>query len=171
MYTFLPTWQCWRLFCTSDRKPSRTGSLTGARALWNTALVISIGFRWRLARLYRRSLARVCDGGAQAMGPLDGGFAGGPPDGGQIYPDCADRSLETGVFGSLVAGMLVIAALPKELLDGIANHTSLTAALSARALGTFWLTFVMFGVALMISGAISFRLYPRHNEAPAQDGE
>ena len=63
-----------------------------------------------------------------------------------------------GVFAILVVGTAVIAALPTQ---GVARVTP----------GAFWLTFAMYGVVLTVSGAVSFWLYLRHTEAPAQDAE
>ena len=75
------------------------------------------------------------------------------------------------IFGSMAAGSVVIATLPPGFLEGVANHTSLTSAIPARAAGAFWLTFIVYGIALAISGAISFWLYLRHTQPPAQDAQ
>jgi hypothetical protein len=75
------------------------------------------------------------------------------------------------VFGFLVAGALVIAALPAEVLEAFANHTSPAPAIPDRAIGAYWLTFVVYGVALMVSGGISFLLYLHHTQARAQEGQ
>jgi hypothetical protein len=76
-----------------------------------------------------------------------------------------------GVFAAIVAGTGVIATLPTEVLERVANQRSLTASIPAKAAGVFWLTFAMYGVMLVASGAVSFWLYLRHTEAPAQGGE
>ena len=73
------------------------------------------------------------------------------------------------MFGILVAGALVIAALPADVLELVANHTSAAPAIPAKVVGAYWLTFVVYGVALMISGGISFWLYLRHTQGPAQE--
>jgi hypothetical protein len=70
-----------------------------------------------------------------------------------------------------VAGAVVIAALPAGIVAALANHTSLASAMPATALGAFWLTIVVYGAVLMISGSISFWLYLRHTQAPAQEGQ
>ena len=71
------------------------------------------------------------------------------------------------VFAILVAGSLAIAALPPGLAESFANHSSFTSAIPARVVGTFWLTFVVYGVVSMLSGGISFWLYLRHTQPPA----
>lgn len=73
------------------------------------------------------------------------------------------------VFWIMVAGSLVIAVLPTDLLQTFANHTSLTPAIPAKAVGAFWLTFVVYGTVLMVSGAISLWLYLRRTQSPAQE--
>jgi hypothetical protein len=75
------------------------------------------------------------------------------------------------VFAVMVAGALAIAALPADLLEAFANHNSLTPAVPARAVGAFWLTFILYGFAFLISGGISFWLYLRHTQAPGQEGQ
>ncbi len=70
------------------------------------------------------------------------------------------------VFGGLVMGTLVIAFLPRDLVEGFASHTSPTTAIPPRTIGTFWLTVAIYGVALMTSGGISFWLYLRHTQPP-----
>ena len=74
------------------------------------------------------------------------------------------------IFSVLVAGAVVIAALPADIVAALANHTSLASAIPATALGAFWLTIVVYGAVLMISGSISFWLYLRHTQARAQEG-
>lgn len=73
------------------------------------------------------------------------------------------------VFVVLAAGVTAIALLPPDFTASLANYVSLTRALPARLVGSFWLTFVLYGVVLTISGAISFWLYLRHTQPPAQE--
>ena len=61
--------------------------------------------------------------------------------------------------------------LPADLVETFANHTSLTSAIPAKVVGAYWLTFVVCGAVLMISGGISFWLYFHHTQAPAQEGQ
>jgi len=75
------------------------------------------------------------------------------------------------VFIVMLAGAFMIAALPADVTEAFANHTDLTRAIPARTLGACWLTFVVFGVVMMISGGISFWLYLRHTEAPEVEDE
>lgn len=58
----------------------------------------------------------------------------------------------------VLAGVVGIAALPAELVETFANHTSLTSAIPAKAVGAYWLTFVAGGTVMMISGGISLCL-------------
>jgi hypothetical protein len=73
------------------------------------------------------------------------------------------------IFCVLVAGVFVIAGLPADLLENFANHTSLTSAISAKAVGSYWLTFGFYGAVLMLSGALSLWLYLHRTQAPAQE--
>ena len=75
------------------------------------------------------------------------------------------------VFSVIIAGSLAIAALPPDVAAAFANHTDLTPAIPARAIGAYWLTFVLYGSALLISGAISFWLYLRHTAKPAAEDQ
>jgi hypothetical protein len=75
------------------------------------------------------------------------------------------------IFLAMVAGTLVIAALPADLLEAFANHTSLTSAIPAKAVGAYRLMFAVYGALLMISGGISFWLYLRHTQAPSEQGQ
>ncbi|MGE5647608.1 MAG: hypothetical protein ACM336_17665 [Acidobacteriota bacterium] len=70
---------------------------------------------------------------------------------------------------AIAAGSLTIAALPADLLEAFANYTRM-GPVSARAIGAYMLTFAVIGAVLMISGAISFRLYLRHTQPPAEEG-
>lgn len=75
------------------------------------------------------------------------------------------------VFAAMVAGALVIGALPPDLVEAFANGSSLNSAIPAKVVGAYWLTFVVYGALLMISGAISFWLYVRDTQPPAQECE
>ena len=74
------------------------------------------------------------------------------------------------VFWAMIAGTLVIAALPPDRLAAYANHAGLTSAVPARVVGAYWLTVALFGFLSLISGGISFWLYLRHTQPPAQEG-
>jgi hypothetical protein len=75
------------------------------------------------------------------------------------------------VFGTMVVAAFAIAALPASALEDFVNRTSLTPAVPARALGSYWLTFIVYGALLLISGGISMRLYLRRTRAPQQASE
>jgi hypothetical protein len=75
------------------------------------------------------------------------------------------------IFWTMAVAAVVIATLPADLLGAIAGDTSLTSAIPSKAVGAFWLTFVVYGALLMISGGISFWLYLHHTQAPAQEGQ
>ena len=45
----------------------------------------------------------------------------------------------------------------------------MTSAFPAKAVGAYWLSFILFGTALVISGGISFVLYIRHTDAPERE--
>ena len=73
------------------------------------------------------------------------------------------------VAGAMAAGGVVIAVLPAEFLGAVANDSWVTHPVRARLTGAFLLSFLYFGALLLISGGISFWLYLRHTEAPAQE--
>lgn len=75
------------------------------------------------------------------------------------------------VFVTIVAATFVVAALPAGLVEGYANHTSMGPAFPARTVGAYWLTFIVYGALLLISGGISMRLYLRRTRAPQQASE
>jgi hypothetical protein len=75
------------------------------------------------------------------------------------------------MFYIVVATVLAIAALPADLPEAFANHTGWTLAIPAKVVGAYWLTFVVCGAEMMISGSVSFWLYLRHTQAPAQEGQ
>ena len=72
------------------------------------------------------------------------------------------------VAGAMAAGALVIAVLPAGCLAAVVNDSGI-AHVRTRLMGAFLLSFMLFGALLVISGGISFWLYLRHTEAPAQE--
>jgi hypothetical protein len=64
------------------------------------------------------------------------------------------------VFAAMAFGSLAIAILPEDLIGPLADHSWA---------GTFMLSMMLYGTLLMLSGGISFWLYLRHTQAPAQD--
>lgn len=81
---------------------------------------------------------------------------------------CAGSSIRSAP-SVVVAAVVGIAALPAGLVETFANHSGLTSAIPAKALGAYWLTFVAGGTVLMISGGISFCLYLRRTQPPVQE--
>ncbi|MGE5647609.1 MAG: hypothetical protein ACM336_17670 [Acidobacteriota bacterium] len=68
------------------------------------------------------------------------------------------------IFSAMVAGMLAVAALPANLTAAVAQGPGLKSGMPAGVLGAYWLTFIVYGGLLAISGAISFRLYLSHTQ-------
>ena len=60
-------------------------------------------------------------------------------------------------------GSVAIAVLPADVVGAVGGGTS------ATYRGAFLLTFMLYGAVLLVSGGISFWLYLRHTEAPAQE--
>jgi len=75
------------------------------------------------------------------------------------------------MFVILLVGTVIVAILPGEMLESFANDTSPARGISPRAAGAFWMTFVIYGAVLLVSGGISFWLYVHHTQAPAREGE
>lgn len=71
----------------------------------------------------------------------------------------------------LVAATLVISALPADALAMLVNNRGFTKAVPAKFIGAYWLTAVVFGVALAISGGISFWLYLRRTRRPGEEAQ
>jgi hypothetical protein len=62
-------------------------------------------------------------------------------------------------------GSVAIAVLPADVVGAVGGGTS------ATYRGAFLLTFMLYGAVLLVSGGISFWLYLRHTEAPAQEAQ
>ncbi len=72
---------------------------------------------------------------------------------------------------AMTFGSLVIAILPANLVGALANHSWVTALFPAKVVGAFMLSMMLYGTMLSISGGISFWLYLRHTQAPAQEAQ
>ena len=72
---------------------------------------------------------------------------------------------------AMVIGSLVIAMLPADLVAAPANGSWLTATVPARIVGACFYSIVLYGAIFLISGGISFWLYLRHTQAPAQEAQ
>ena len=69
----------------------------------------------------------------------------------------------------MVFTSILIAFLPADLVGSLAAHSWITADFPAEVVGAFLLTFMLYGAMLLISGGISFWLYLRNTQAPAQE--
>jgi hypothetical protein len=69
----------------------------------------------------------------------------------------------------LALGSLATAFLPSNLLASVAMDSWATHPVRTKLEATYLLSVLLCGALFLISGAISFRLYLRHTEAPAQD--
>jgi len=75
------------------------------------------------------------------------------------------------VVCAMTLGSLVIAFLPAETLGTLANDSLTTHPVRAKLVGTILLSLMIYGAMLLISGGISFWLYLRHTQAPAQESQ
>ena len=66
------------------------------------------------------------------------------------------------VASAMAISSILIAILPGDLIGSLTGHSWLAVCLPS---------FMLWGPLLLISGAISFWLYVRHTEAPAQDAQ
>jgi hypothetical protein len=72
---------------------------------------------------------------------------------------------------AIALGSLVIAFLPADVLAALANDSLVTHPARARLVGVIILSLMTYGTMLLISGGISFWLYLRHTQAPAQEAQ
>jgi hypothetical protein len=70
----------------------------------------------------------------------------------------------------MTLGSLVIAFLPADLVGALANGSWVTHLFPAKLVGAFLLSMMLYGLMLLISGGISFWLYLRQTQGPAQEG-
>ena len=75
------------------------------------------------------------------------------------------------VVWAMTLGSLMIAFLPVDVLGALANDSSAAHPVRAKLAGTTLLSLMIYGTMLLISGGISFWLYLRHTEAPAQEDQ
>jgi hypothetical protein len=75
------------------------------------------------------------------------------------------------VAGVMALGSFVIAFLPASLLGAVANDSWVTHPVRAELVGAWLLSMTLFGAILFVSGGISFWLYLRHTEVPAEEGQ
>ena len=75
------------------------------------------------------------------------------------------------VAGVMALGSVAIAFLPANLLGAVAHDSSVTHPLRAALAGAWLLSVTLFGAIVFVSGGISFWLYLRHTQAPAEEGQ
>ena len=74
------------------------------------------------------------------------------------------------IVGAMAVASFVIAFLPADVLGTLGSESPAHAD-RAKLLGTILLSLMVYGTMLLISGGISFWLYLRHSQAPAQEGQ
>jgi hypothetical protein len=72
---------------------------------------------------------------------------------------------------ALVLHALVIAFLPANFFGAIADDSWVTHPARTKLVGAFLLSLMIYGTIFLISGSISFWLYLRHTQAPAQESQ
>ena len=75
------------------------------------------------------------------------------------------------IVGAIAVASLVIAFLPADVLRALGSESPVAHPDRAKLLGTILLSLIAYGTILLISGGISFWLYLRHTQAPAQEGQ
>ena len=74
------------------------------------------------------------------------------------------------IAGTMAVASFVIAFLPADVLGALGSESPAHPD-RAKLLGTILLSLMVYGTMLLISGGISFWLYLRHTQAPAQEGQ
>ena len=72
---------------------------------------------------------------------------------------------------AIALGSIVIAFLPADLLAALANDSLAMHPVRTKLSGTILASLMTYGTMLLVSGGISFWLYLRHTQAPAQEGQ
>ena len=75
------------------------------------------------------------------------------------------------IVGAIAVASLVIAFLPADVLRALGSELPVAHPDRAKLVGTILLSLMAYGTILLISGGISFWLYLRHTQAPAQEGQ
>jgi hypothetical protein len=75
------------------------------------------------------------------------------------------------VAWGIVLAAVVVAFLPGRILVSLTGDSWTARYFDAKLVGAFLLYWMALSMLLLISGGISFFLYLRHTQAPAQDGE
>lgn len=71
----------------------------------------------------------------------------------------------------MVAGSILIALLPADVVGSPAAHSWITKSVSAKTVGAVEFSILFYGVVLLISGSVSLWLYLRHNRPPAAEAQ
>ncbi|HWD00065.1 MAG TPA: hypothetical protein VG456_25075 [Candidatus Sulfopaludibacter sp.] len=72
------------------------------------------------------------------------------------------------VVWTMAAASILIPVLPSALLASLVGSSWITRQVPARIVGATWLTLTLYGTLILVSGAISFRIYLRQYPAPDQ---
>jgi len=75
------------------------------------------------------------------------------------------------IVGAIAVATFVIAFLPADVLRALGSESPVAHPDRAKLLGTILLSLMAYATMLLISGGISFWLYLRHTQAPAQEGQ
>jgi multisubunit Na+/H+ antiporter MnhB subunit len=75
------------------------------------------------------------------------------------------------IVGTMAVASFVIAFLPADILGALASDSSVGHPGGAKLDESILLSLMAYGTMLLISGGISFWLYLRHTQAPAQDAQ
>src|SRR5260370_36755520 len=75
------------------------------------------------------------------------------------------------IVGAIAVTSFVIAFLPADILGTLGSDSPVAHPDRAKLDGTILLSLMAYGTMLLISGGISFWLYLRHTQAPAQEAQ
>jgi hypothetical protein len=75
------------------------------------------------------------------------------------------------VVGAIALSSLVMTFVPADVLAVLASDSLAAHPFRAKLVGAILLSLMTYGPMLLISGGISFWLYLRHTQAPAQEGQ
>jgi hypothetical protein len=73
--------------------------------------------------------------------------------------------------GTIVLGSIMIAFVPADNLAAVASISLAAHPVGAKLVGILLLSFLTYGLILLVSGSISFWLYLRHTHAAAREGQ
>ena len=73
-----------------------------------------------------------------------------------------------GVVGAIAVCSVAVAMLPEHMLGAVAGDASAVGGISGVTAGAWLLSILAYGAIMLVSGGISFVLYLRHTQPPAQ---